>query len=238
MFAFRFRPRWFSQLHGAEPLVRTFDIWLWFGFAFGFGFIYVWFPLPGVRWFGLAFFILASAFDLRCLIAGVVCGRSWLLCMQQVCVNAFAHAAHKFLATFYVAFAASSFFFSLVLGFVRPSARNWKQRGVAAGAAVAAVAYCGIWILNFASSPSWLKLLVSVQCPTTAEMQRIGHRLPGSYWLKYPRCRLTPNVARGQAMPCNLSKLAAILGCFILLLLLLLLLLAASGSANKKWGQN
>lgn len=38
-----------------------------------------------------------------------------------------------------------------------------------------------------------------------------GHRLPGSYWLKYPRCRLTPNVARGQAMPCNLSKLAAIL---------------------------
>lgn len=101
-----------------------------------------------------------------------------------------------------------------------------------------AVAYCGIWILNSASSPSWLKLLVSVQCPTTAEMQRIGHRLPGSYWLKYPRCRLTPNVARGQAMPCNLSKLAAILGCFILLLLLLLLLLAASGSANKKWGQN
>lgn len=56
MFAFRFRPRWFSQLHSAEPLVRTFVIWLWFGFAFGFGFIYVWFPLPGVE--GLVWFFL------------------------------------------------------------------------------------------------------------------------------------------------------------------------------------
>lgn len=72
-------------------------------FTFGFPF------LESRVWFG--FFILASAFDLRCLIAGVVCGCSWPLCMQQVCVNAFAHAAHKFLATFYVAFAASSSFF-------------------------------------------------------------------------------------------------------------------------------
>lgn len=68
-------------------------------------------------------------------------------------------------------------------------------------------------------------------------VQLLPNRLPESYWLKYPRCRLTPNVARGQAMPCNLSKLAAILGFFILLVLLLFLL-AASGSANKKWGQN
>lgn len=74
-------------------------------------------------WWGLWF--SGSAFDLRCLIAGVVCGlQPWSI------VNAFAHAAHKFLATFYVFFVL---FFLFFWGYPTLSfpARNWKQRGVA-----------------------------------------------------------------------------------------------------------
>lgn len=116
-------------------------------------------------WWGLWF--SGSAFDLRCLIAGVVCGlQPWSI------VNAFAHAAHKFLATFYVFFVL---FFCFFWGYPTLSfpARNWKQRGVAV-AETPTVAF-EFWIFcialrgSISASPQcWPKLMVSVQCPTTA----------------------------------------------------------------------
>lgn len=155
MFAFRFRPRWFSRHQSQSPWCEhlSFD----FGAAtrFGFGFIYVYrifVVFLGFYFFGFCFWfaVLNRWRRLRSLFAALHAAPQMLSPMQLI------NSLQLFMLLLQLLLLLFSLWF---LGFVRPSARNWKQRGVAA---VAAVAYCGIWILNFASSPSWLKLMVSV----------------------------------------------------------------------------
>lgn len=135
-------------------------------------------------WWGLWF--SGSAFDLRCLIAGVVCGlQPWSI------VNAFAHAAHKFLATFYVFFVLFFCFFGATLPC--PSLRVIESSGGWLWLRLR------LWHLNFgyfallsvaasqhlrSAGPNWwsrfnVQLLLA-KC--------IGHRQgsSGSDWLKYP----------------------------------------------------
>lgn len=117
-------------------------------------------------WWGLWF--SGSAFDLRCLIAGVVCGlQPWSI------VNAFAHAAHKFLATFYVFFVLVFLFF---WGYPTLSfpARNWKQRGGGCGWD----SDCGIWILEILHCSPWQHLSISA---VLAQIDGLGS-MSNYYW--------------------------------------------------------